>query len=119
MKKEPRFGGCTLPPVVRLVLAGTLGQAYQYAKKNGWEPQDWKAVSSVESIMGIHNAELHMVGTYYERADIYEVNRQLDVMSRTGTVSIIEPNPQPLASRALARVGLHGVVLGNNQGVEK
>ena len=115
MKEEPR----DLPPVslhgvVRLVLAGTLGQAYQYAKRNGWKPEDWKAVSSVESIVGIHNAELHMVGTYYERADIYEVNRQLDVMSRTGKISIIEPNPSHHDGAAPAP-SVDGVVGGPNE----
>lgn len=56
--------------MTRLILAGNQTQALDYARAKGWRPKEYLVVSSLESLKNARGPfDLHLVRTYYERAD--------------------------------------------------
>ncbi len=61
-------------PITHLILAGNAQQYRYYAQRNFSVHDKTRYVSNLRDIQGYHeHAQLHMVGTYYERSDYREI----------------------------------------------
>lgn len=63
--------------ILRLVLAGNHKQAAIYAREKGWSRCEWRYVDREDQVLGIRDAELHKVGTWYEREDAPNILKTL------------------------------------------
>lgn len=63
-----------LPITTHLILAGNVQQYRYYVQRHFNIPDKTRYISSIRDIQGYHeNAQLHLIGTYYERDDYRDI----------------------------------------------
>lgn len=65
-----------------LVLAGSFEQARTFARANNWEPS-WTYIRGVDSVLGLHDPVVFVVGTHYERRYADAVLDELEMRGAT------------------------------------
>lgn len=59
------------------IIAGSAKQADDYCRSIGLNKNDFIYVHSPQVLYGAKNIEFSRIGTWYERDDIYDMNRML------------------------------------------
>lgn len=53
-----------------IIIAGNYAQARDYAREQGWSPQEWNYASRPEQLYGFHGEPYVMVGTWWNHPHI-------------------------------------------------
>ena len=77
-----------------IIIAGNYAQARDYAREQGWSPQDWHYASRPEQLYGYHGEPYVMVGTwwdhpYIERMIVAAVERSFIRQDSSARPSIV------------------------------
>lgn len=49
---------------MKVILAGTFRQAFEYARAKGWPMHDWRYAAGCHGVHGLRDYELHRIGTW-------------------------------------------------------